>query len=150
MRATCLFLASALALGAGAALAQTATGFWPVEADTDNDDMISRDEAMVLAHKVFDRYDYDGSNDISMQEWRLIIEDRVANARQQNPNVVAPSDMDAFTSATFKTHDSDGDDAISRSEWDARVADHFARLDSNGDGMLVREEATTAIGPDQN
>ena len=57
MRAVTLILASALTLGAGAALADT-QAFWPEEADTNSDDMISRDEAMILAHEQYPAYNW--------------------------------------------------------------------------------------------
>jgi Ca2+-binding EF-hand superfamily protein len=137
-----LFFVSALVIGGSVALAADAkVSFWPEEADSNSDDMISKDEAMVLSQKMFDRYDYDGSGDISLQEWRMIIDDRMANAKKENPNTMGPSDMDNFTAQTFHTHDTDGDGKISKGEWEARVDARFAELDSNGDGMIERDEA---------
>lgn len=140
MRAVTLIIASALTLGAGAALADT-QAFWPAEADSNSDDMISRDEAMILSEAKFTEYDRDGSGDISLAEWRVAIDDQMAAARQTNPAVSGPADMDGFAAKTFATHDGDNDGVISRAEWDARVESHFARLDQNGDGMIERDEA---------
>jgi hypothetical protein len=140
MRAVTLILASALAFGAGAALAET-QAFWPAEADSNNDDMISRDEAMILSEAKFAEYDRDGGGDISMTEWRMAIDDQMAAARERDPAASGPADLEGFAAKTFATHDADNDGVISRGEWDARVEAHFARLDQNGDGMIERDEA---------
>ena len=140
MRAVTLILASALTLGAGAALADT-QAFWPEEADTNSDDMISRDEAMILSEAKFTEYDRDGNGNVSSSEWRLAIDDQIAMAQQKNPGVSGPADMDGFAAKTFDTHDVDKDGATTGGEGDARGEAHSARLDKNGDGMIEREEA---------
>lgn len=148
MRAASLLLASLVAL-AGPASAETAgsavEAFWPPEADTDNDDRISRDEAMILSEATFLRYDVDGGGSISPAEWRAVIDDRIAEARAQDPDVTGPADLEGFASKTFQTHDVDSDGGVSRAEWDSRVEAHFARLDRNGDGAIERDEAAGTV-----
>ena len=160
MRTAIILLSSALALGAGVAHAADATpqpqtsttsqpipDLWPEGSDADGDNRISHEEAMMLSSKTYTRYDFDGDGYISMQEWRMVIDDRVAVARQQNPAVKTPSDMDGFTSQTFHTHDVDNDGRISRAEWDDRVTQHFAQIDANGDGMIDEPEAGAIVKP---
>ena len=89
MRALSCLLASLLAFGATGALADSGgaavEAFWPAEADSNNDDMISRDEAMILSETAFIQYDRDGNGAISLTEWRAAIDDRMASAQAQNP-----------------------------------------------------------------
>lgn len=149
MRAAKFLLASLLAFGATAASADSGSGaadaFWPSEADTNNDDRISRDEAMVLSEATFNRYDVDGSGSISPGEWRAVIDDRIAEARERDPKVTGPADLEGFASKTLQTHDVDNDGMVTRAEWDSRVEAHFARLDQNGDGVIERDEAAGTV-----
>ncbi len=140
MRAASLVIASVLALGAASGMAHANSSAWPAEADLNGDDQISRDEAMALSDSKFREFDRDGSGDISMAEWRLAIDERLASATATNPDTKGPQDIEAFARSTFQTHDTDSDGKISRGEWDARVDAHFARLDKNGDGVIDRNE----------
>jgi len=158
MRAAILILSSALALGAGVAQAadttaqpQTSTtsqpipNLWPEASDVDGDNRISQQEAMMLSDKAYARYDFNGDGDISVQEWRRVIDDRAIAARQNNANVKLPGDMNAFTSMTFNTHDVNNDGMISRAEWNGRVTQRFTTLDANNDGMIDDAEAAGIV-----
>lgn len=120
---------------------QPIPSLWPEEADADGDNMISHEEAMMLSDKAFKRYDFDQSGDISLQEWRAVINDRIVVARQDNPDFQGPADLEGFSANTFRTHDANGDDMITRAEWDTRVETHFTQMDANGDGMIDEPEA---------
>lgn len=156
MRKATLLFASAFAIAVAGSTVQAADAtpnpqdntssqpipsLWPEEADANGDNMISHEEALMLSDRAFKRYDFDQSGDISLQEWRAVINDRIAAARQENPDVKGPADMEGFASNTFRTHDTNGDDMISRAEWDDRVEKHFVGMDANGDGMIDEPEA---------
>lgn len=155
-KTTLLFAVSALAIAVAGSAVQAADAtpqpqdntssqpipsLWPEEADADGDNMISHAEALALSDKAFKRYDFDQSGDISLQEWRAVINDRMLVARQENPDFKGPGDVEGFAVNTFRTHDADGDDTITRVEWDTRVETHFTQMDANGDGMIDEPEA---------
>jgi len=45
--------------------------------------------------------------------------------------------------------DTDNDGGVSRAEYQSFMTSSFARLDSNGDGVLVQSEVTNVLTPEQ-
>ena len=88
--------------------------------DADGDGQLSDEEREAAHAAILKEFDVDGDGELSRQERRA----------------VGDAARDAFTAK----YDTDGDGEISAEERDAVKADFIERHDSNGDGLLSKDE----------
>ena len=137
-------LAAVIALAPFAAIAANPTpaptqnreGDWFKRLDTNQDGVISKDEAAKAPRfaQTFDKLDADHDGMVTQDEMRAAAEARREEAK-------------AELAARFKAADKNGDGLLSKEEAAAgmpRLANRFDSLDTNKDGQLSPEEFTSA------
>lgn len=122
----CLSLASLLPFVAGAQ-EMTDPATLVARADANHDGMISRDEFLAARAARFDRMDRNHDGYLTDADARGL-----------------PGRAARMFPLMLRMADSDNDGRISREEFNAMPARGFDRMDSNGDGMLDRDELAHA------
>ena len=157
---------AALALGLGLGTAQAGTdaggrmGMHPLlrhfdDIDTDASGTLSPEELAARAQQRFAAADTNDDGQLDQGELEAMIRARLAARQARNPEAApAPSTDEAriawMAQGVFLYRDTDGDGRLSAEEMrprPARMTRMLARLDSNGDGALSRDELMAARPP---
>jgi len=152
-----VFLAAALASAsfmAVALVASTAAQTAPAaRGDADGDGVVSRDEAMARADARFDRLDANKDGKLTpdeMQARRLMggaepaaSAPPPADGASPPPSPPGPGGR-GFGGRMFARLDTNGDGVIDRDEYRAQAAQRFDRMDTNKDGKVDASERQAA------
>ncbi len=129
-----------------------------MQADSDGDERISRDEAPERLQQRFDRVDTDGDGFLDRDEITAGVQARAKKDRQKRPgNGKKKKDRPGTGKGDTKRPnpeqiikhimraDKDGDERVSREEAPERLQQRFDRIDTNSDGFLDRDEITSGV-----
>jgi len=123
-----------------------------MQADSDGDERVSRDEAPERLLKAFDRIDTDGDDFLDREEIDASVLAMLNRDSRKRPGGPKGEKKDRkrpkpeMIIQRIMQADSDGDGQISREEAPEKLRAAFDRIDRNGDGQLDREEITTRVG----
>ncbi|MCR5858937.1 EF-hand domain-containing protein [Mesorhizobium sp. J428] len=107
---------------------------------------VAQDEAR------FERLDADKSGDISFEEFVTVVKDRLEKADSDGDGKLTVEEISTTfqgpqakdQAATLVKHfDADKDGTVTLTEVEERRKQRFAKLDTNSDGKLVREEMSS-------
>lgn len=114
-----------------------------MRADTNHDGVITRDEAIAMADRQFDRLDANHDGKITEEEAQRARPPR--DARGAPPPETGEGPPPEMSERAFDRADRNDDGRVTRDEYRAAALDRFERLDANHDGRIDQGELAAAM-----